>query len=471
MLAPAYRPRRPTESVLYALVREHLETFLAHARASYGAPLPRYVEAEFREYLRCGVFAHGFVRAHCESCGYDLLVAFSCKLRGLCPSCAGRRMANTAAHLVDRVLPVVPVRQWVLSLPFELRALAAFDAKVLSALVRMFVGAVEARYRAWAKRAGVAGAARAQTGAVTFVQRFGSSLNLNVHFHVVFLDGVYTRDAVEGLVFHPAPPPSPEELEVAVQTVYRRALAWLGRYGHLDRAPLEERNTDEALSSPIEACATIATQRGTMRTLAQDAGPTDLPTEAIDRDAPAREADAVEYRQFNLHASVRIAPEDDRGRERLCRYGARPPFSLDRLRVLRGGLVAYRIRQLGGGRAKHRVMTPLELLARLAALVPPPRYPLVRYHGVLAPRSAWRREVVPRPPTDSMVTSAKATKAACSPSRAEERASDDRESAGTVRGRRPAPHGGRADGARSPTPASAGAGPVGGGCRRSVLSA
>lgn len=97
---------------------------------------------------------------------------------------------------------------------------------------------------------------------------------------------------------------------------------------------------------------------------------------------------------------------DDRlalGRERLMRYGARPPFSLDRLRVLPGGRIAYRIKKLGAGRAKHRVMTPLELLARLAAIVPPPRYPLVRYHGVLAPHSAWRREIVPRPPTGSSV--------------------------------------------------------------------
>ena len=67
-------------------------------------------------------------------------------------------------------------------------------------------------------------------------------------------------------------------------------------------------------------------------------------------------------------------------------------------RVLPGGRVAYRIKSRRAGRAKHRVMTPLELLARLAALVPPPRYPLVRYHGVLAPHAAWRREIVPRPP-------------------------------------------------------------------------
>jgi hypothetical protein len=103
-LAPAYRPRRPTETVLYGVVRQYLETFLAHARETYEAPLPRYVEEELRDYLKCGVFAHGFTRCRCDTCGHDLLVAFSCKARSVCPSCAGRRMANTAAHLVENVL-------------------------------------------------------------------------------------------------------------------------------------------------------------------------------------------------------------------------------------------------------------------------------------------------------------------------------------------------------------------------------
>jgi len=109
--------------LLYDLVRGHLGAFLDHARETYGKPLPRYVERAFRDYLSCGVFAHGFLRFHCDKCGEDLLVAFSCKGRGVCPSCGQRRMCNTAAHLVDRVLPSVPVRQWVLSLPLELRPL------------------------------------------------------------------------------------------------------------------------------------------------------------------------------------------------------------------------------------------------------------------------------------------------------------------------------------------------------------
>jgi len=79
------------------------------------------------------------------------------------------------------------VRQFVLSLPFELRRIAAFKPVVLTALSRIFIDAVFAVYRARAELEGIKGA---KCGALTFVQRFGGSLNLNVHFHSIFLDGV-----------------------------------------------------------------------------------------------------------------------------------------------------------------------------------------------------------------------------------------------------------------------------------------
>jgi hypothetical protein len=63
------------------------------------------VEREFYDYLQCGILAHGFLRLGCDTCHKELLLAFSCKRRGFCPSCAGRRMAQTAAHLVERVIP------------------------------------------------------------------------------------------------------------------------------------------------------------------------------------------------------------------------------------------------------------------------------------------------------------------------------------------------------------------------------
>src|SRR5512142_967869 len=150
-LAPPYRPRRPQDTTLHRVVRAHLETFIAHARETYDAPLPKYVRDELRAYLRCGIFEHGFTRARCDTCGHDVLVAFSCKARGLCPSCAGRRMANTAAHVVDRIIPCVPVRQWVLSLPFDVRARAAFDARFLTEVIRAFASALRDRHRKWAR--------------------------------------------------------------------------------------------------------------------------------------------------------------------------------------------------------------------------------------------------------------------------------------------------------------------------------
>jgi len=391
-LAPAYRPRRPTETVLYEVVRRHLETFLAYARETYAAPLPRYVEEELRGYLRCGVFAYGFVRCHCDTCGHDLLVAFSCHGRSICPSCCGRRMANVAAHLVDRVLPAVPIRQWVLTLPFELRALAAFRAEVLTALNRMFVEAVFKRYSAWAKRQGLPDA---PTGAVTHIQRFGSSVNLNVHFHSMLLDGVFTRDDSGGLRFHAAPPPTREELSDVVRRVHRRAVAWLAKKKLIETSSDPAASQEPTAQTSIDACAAIAMQRGALRKLPDLA---EAEHEAAAVDPLPRDDGVAELDGFNLHASVAVARDDDLSRERLMRYGARPPLALDRLRWLPGGRIGYRIKKLRDGRAKMRVMTPLEFLARLSAIVPPPRYPLLRYAGVLGPRSPWRGDVVPRAP-------------------------------------------------------------------------
>ena len=115
--SPVYRPRRPTETPLYPVVQHHLETFLAEAERPDGRSVPQWVEHDFRRYLTCGILAHGFARLRCDTCAQERLLAFSCKGRGICPSCTTRRMAEVAAHLSDHVIPHVPVRQWVLSLP------------------------------------------------------------------------------------------------------------------------------------------------------------------------------------------------------------------------------------------------------------------------------------------------------------------------------------------------------------------
>src|SRR5712692_9601610 len=118
----------------------------------------------------------------------------------LCPSCGGRRMAERAAHLLDHVFPDVPVRQWVLSLPYRVRYQLAWHHDVCRGVVAVFVRATLGFLRARARDGGVADG---RGGAVAVIQRFGGALNLNVHVHALVLDGVFARNRAGALHFHP----------------------------------------------------------------------------------------------------------------------------------------------------------------------------------------------------------------------------------------------------------------------------
>ena len=178
MVPPVYQPRDPSDTVLYQVIADHLETFLATLAADPTAKgLPTYVVEEFYAYLQCGVLAHGCVRLGCDTCPHQMLLAFSCKKRGFCPSCAGRRMAQMAAHLVEEVIPWVPTRQWVVSVPIPLRYWTA-PSKELTARVHTIIRRTIGQY--YVNYAVKQGAVRAtvQPGSVTFVQRFGGSINV-----------------------------------------------------------------------------------------------------------------------------------------------------------------------------------------------------------------------------------------------------------------------------------------------------
>src|SRR5215831_4294141 len=180
-MAPAiatYEPHDPSQTLLYQVVADHLETFLASLDADLDARgFPAYVEREFYDYLQCSVLAHGFLRLGCDTCHQELLLAFSCKRRGFCPSCAGRRMAQTAAHLVAQVIPWGPTRPWVVSVPVPLRYWMAAPQD-LTAKVHTIIRTTIAQY--YVNQAVKDGAERSQVhpGSVTFLQRFGSALNL-----------------------------------------------------------------------------------------------------------------------------------------------------------------------------------------------------------------------------------------------------------------------------------------------------
>jgi hypothetical protein len=98
---------------------------------------------------------------------------------------------------------------------------------------------------------------------------------------------------------------------------------------------------------------------------------------------------------FSLHAGVGISPNQREKLERLCRYVSRPPVASERLALTASGQVRYTLKTPYQDGTTHIVLEPLDLMARLAALVPTPRIHLMRYHGVLAPHSQYRGAVTP----------------------------------------------------------------------------
>jgi hypothetical protein len=238
-MAPAlatYAPRDPSHTVLYTVIADHLETFLASLDADPEATgLPAYVQREFYAYLQCGILAHGFLRLGCDTCPKELLLPFSCKRRGFCPSCAARRMAQTAAHLVECVIPWVPTRQWVVSVPIPLRYWMAVSQD-LTAQVHTIIRSTIGQY--YVNQAVTRGFARANLhpGSVTFMQRFGSALNLNVHYHLLFLEGVYLDRTDQGRKprFLTGEPPSDADIADVVQKISHRVIRKLRHLGYLE---------------------------------------------------------------------------------------------------------------------------------------------------------------------------------------------------------------------------------------------
>jgi len=394
-LAPdVYRPRAGPAAVLHAVVRDHLEEFLQTARAhGDGTGVPAFVETELRRFLTCGVLAHGFTRVRCDGCGFERLVPFACKGRGFCPSCGGRRMAERAAHLTDRVLPAAPLRQWVLTVPHRLRYLMAWDHRLCRAVLGVYLRALLGWYR---RRGRQRGLADPRSGTVTAIQRFGGALNLHVHFHTLALDGVYVADAAGGVTFHALPPPTDAEVARVLATIATRITRLLVRRG-LAADSVEEGARDAAAAlSPTLALITGGAVQG-REALGPAAG---RRIAQIGRDParpwqPSTGPRQAQQDGFDLHANVRVGPLDHRGREHLVQYVLRPPLAQQRLHRRADGHVVVTLQRPWRDGTRALVFPPLAVLERLAALTPRPRINLLLYHGVLAPNAAWRAAIVP----------------------------------------------------------------------------
>jgi len=171
--------------LLHSLVHDGLPE-LRRALDEADRYLPRYVLRELERFTTCGDPSEGFAWLQCEGCDHHRLVPFTCKGRGFCPSCGGRRMTERAARWVDELIPRVAVRQWVVTVPWPRRLLLARNPELARGVLKVALRVIQR----WLRQR--TGQPSGQGGSVTVVQRFGSALNLNLHFHALVLDGVYT---------------------------------------------------------------------------------------------------------------------------------------------------------------------------------------------------------------------------------------------------------------------------------------
>ena len=227
------------------------------------------------------------------------------------------------------------------------------------------------------------------------VQRFGAALNLNVHIHALVLDGVFAPDGRGGVLFR-AHERHDGEVGPLLVTIQHRIEALVRRRGVADGDDGFDAPDRWAEDAPTLAGLAAASVSGVAALGARAGAPVRRWGDTIDVPDPQPMVRWHARQQgFDVHAGI-VVPAGRRDRlERVCRYALRPPVGQDRLQLMPDGTAVLELRRRWTDGTTHLVFDPVELLERLAALTPRPRINLILYHGVLAPRAAWRRAVVP----------------------------------------------------------------------------
>ncbi len=387
-----YKRRNPEDSFLYRVVQKNWKTFLEQTNRD----LPHYIIKEFESYLQCGVLANGFLRLKCESCRHEKLVSFSCKKRGFCPSCCGRRMAESGVFLSENVFPRVLVRQWVISFPIPLRFWMASNPRLMNKVLEISTRAINSFYKKQAKARLIQ---NCNTGSVTLIQRFGGSVNLNIHFHELWMEGVFIKkDKNEKPVLEWIREPSDDDVLNVLKTIQKRLVRLLIRRGLLadEKTIADEAQTSFDDHDQLNGLKAASTQN--RLAMGENAGQRVRRVGGFGEigQKPKKESRlCASLDGFSLHANVLIEADKPEKLEKLCRYVSRPPVAEGRLFKYSENEIGYFLKNEWHDGTFAVKFSPLEFIEKLVALIPPPRIHLTRFFGVLAPHHAWRSMIVP----------------------------------------------------------------------------
>lgn len=301
-------------------------------------------------------------------------------------------MVESAALLVDEVLPRLPMRQWVLSVPYPLRFLFAREPKVMGKVLGIVYRTIASHFITQSNLT----RATAHTGAVTLIQRFGSALNLNVHLHMLFLDGVYVigSDAAVAPTFCRVHAPTAAQLQRLLERISQRIGRYLERQGLLVRDSENDYLQLDGLDDEVSCMDTLRGHSITYRiAMGRHVGKKAFTSQTLPAAESHGDKHLAKANCFSLHAGVWAGANDRAKLERICRYIARPAVSNERIELTECGHVRYTLKTPYRDGTTHVFFNPLDFIARLAALVPKPRVHLTRFHGVFAPNSKLRSQV------------------------------------------------------------------------------
>ena len=393
-----YARRRPELSTLYKVLQQHLASFVANREAE-GRPLPEYVKEEFEAFLRCGILAHGFLRLKCTSCSQEKIVAFSCKKRGFCPSCTGKRMAEAASHLVENVLPMVPYRQYVISFPIPMRYWMQFNKKLYAKVHSLVIKELHRYYKDKALKLGIKDPT---PGSISFTQRFGSACNLNLHMHVICPDGVYTTVG-DGARFRNLQPITDEEVAGLIAAISQKVMAYLTKQGYLDKDgeivlnPMvdeifeENQTISVATRCSIDGKIAFGPNAGKYVTRVGSGF-------GFGEETPlAKGKRCYSINGFSLHANTATNTHQRDKLRKIISYSARGPISNKRLSQTEDGKIKLELKTRWADGTTHLLFTPEEFIEKLVALIPPPKTHLVRWAGCFAPNSPYRKKITLKP--------------------------------------------------------------------------